>query len=123
MAYTGATMDQEKCMFCGKERTTVRFLINAPGARICDECVAICCALPHDGKTSGGASPFQPCGANAPDIGEDLGGARDTGRCSFCGKSQEEVAVLVLGYHRQICDECLARCRDIAEEELSETTP
>jgi ATP-dependent protease Clp ATPase subunit len=108
-------------MFCGKERTTVRFLINAPRVRICDECVAGCCALAHDGSLKGASSPFQPCGSNAPDIGEDQGD-RDTRHCSFCGKPQEDVAMLVLGYHRQICDECLDRCRDIAEEELSEPT-
>jgi ATP-dependent protease Clp ATPase subunit len=122
MAYAAAAMDHETCMFCGKERMAVRYLISTPRARMCDECVAGCCALSRDGRSIGVATPFQPCGTNTPDIGEGSGGERDTSHCSFCSRPQAEVAVLVLGYHRQICDECLARCRDIAEEALSETT-
>jgi ATP-dependent Clp protease ATP-binding subunit ClpX len=30
--------------------------------------------------------------------------------CSFCGKSQEEVLVLIEGPGVSICDECIAQC-------------
>ncbi|WP_423957279.1 ClpX C4-type zinc finger protein [Bradyrhizobium sp.] len=30
--------------------------------------------------------------------------------CSFCGKSSQQVAVLVAGPHVQICDECIGLC-------------
>jgi len=34
-------------------------------------------------------------------------------RCSFCGKSQEEVATLVAGPGVFICDECVQLCQTI----------
>ena len=34
-------------------------------------------------------------------------------RCSFCGKSQEEVATLVAGPGVFICDECVQLCQAI----------
>lgn len=33
--------------------------------------------------------------------------------CSFCGKSQYEVAQLIAGPSVFICDECIALCNDI----------
>lgn len=36
--------------------------------------------------------------------------------CSFCGKSQHEVAKLIAGPSTFICDECVDLCRDIVEE-------
>ncbi len=39
-------------------------------------------------------------------------------RCSFCGKSQEEVRRLIAGPGAvYICDECVQLCREIIEEE------
>lgn len=37
--------------------------------------------------------------------------------CSFCGKPQEEVKKLVSGPSVNICEECVALCNDIVEEE------
>jgi len=37
--------------------------------------------------------------------------------CSFCGKSQKEVRKLIAGPTVYICDECIALCNDIIEEE------
>ena len=37
--------------------------------------------------------------------------------CSFCGKSQHEVRKLIAGPSVFICDECVALCNDIIEEE------
>ena len=42
-------------------------------------------------------------------------------RCSFCGKSQESVKKIVAGPGVYICDECIALCQDIIEEEIYET--
>ena len=39
-------------------------------------------------------------------------------KCSFCGKSQEEVRHLVAGPGVFICDECIDLCGKIVEEEL-----
>ncbi len=41
-------------------------------------------------------------------------------RCSFCGKSQEEVKKLIAGPTVFICDECIELCSDIIEEECEE---
>jgi len=38
-------------------------------------------------------------------------------RCSFCGKSQEEVEKIIAGPAVYICDECIELCNDIIEEE------
>jgi ATP-dependent Clp protease ATP-binding subunit ClpX len=38
-------------------------------------------------------------------------------RCSFCGKTQEEVKKLVAGPTVYICNECIALCNDILKEE------
>ncbi|MFS1513941.1 ATP-dependent protease ATP-binding subunit ClpX [Chengkuizengella sp. SCS-71B] len=39
-------------------------------------------------------------------------------KCSFCGKSQEQVRKLVAGPGVYICDECIDLCTEIVEEEL-----
>ncbi|WP_160036332.1 ATP-dependent protease ATP-binding subunit ClpX [Paenibacillus sp. An7] len=39
-------------------------------------------------------------------------------KCSFCGKSQEQVRKLVAGPGVYICDECIELCAEIVEEEL-----
>jgi ATP-dependent Clp protease ATP-binding subunit ClpX len=44
-------------------------------------------------------------------------------RCSFCGKSQEEVKKIIAGPNVYICDECIELCNDIIEEELAKETP
>lgn len=38
-------------------------------------------------------------------------------RCSFCGKTQDEVKKIIAGPTVYICDECIALCNDIIEEE------
>jgi len=42
-------------------------------------------------------------------------------RCSFCGKSQEQVRKLIAGQGVYICDECINLCQEIIEEEMQET--
>ena len=42
-------------------------------------------------------------------------------RCSFCGKSQDQVRKLIAGNNNVfICDECIDLCSEILEEELEE---
>jgi ATP-dependent Clp protease ATP-binding subunit ClpX len=41
-------------------------------------------------------------------------------RCSFCGKSQEQVRKLIAGQGVYICDECITLCQEIIEEEMLE---
>ncbi len=42
-------------------------------------------------------------------------------RCSFCGKTQDQVRRLIAGPNVYICDECVELCMEIIKEELSET--
>jgi ATP-dependent Clp protease ATP-binding subunit ClpX len=42
-------------------------------------------------------------------------------RCSFCGKSQEQVRKLIAGQGVYICDECIMLCQEIIEEEMLDT--
>ena len=44
-----------------------------------------------------------------PEYGDDM-------RCSFCGKSQQEVARLIAGPHEAICNECINLCSEVLEE-------
>ena len=42
-------------------------------------------------------------------------------RCSFCGKSQEQVRKMIAGPNGAfICDECVEVCTEIIEEEFEE---
>ena len=41
-------------------------------------------------------------------------------RCSFCGKSQEEVKKLIAGPTVYICDECIELCNEIMVEEWAQ---
>ena len=42
-------------------------------------------------------------------------------RCSFCGKTQDQVRKLVKGPSNTfICDECVAACSEILEESLAQ---
>ncbi len=43
-------------------------------------------------------------------------------KCSFCGKSQEQVRKLIAGPGVYICDECVDLCNEILDEELFEST-
>ena len=42
-------------------------------------------------------------------------------KCSFCGKSQEQVRKLIAGPGVYICDECIDLCNEILDEELVDT--
>lgn len=44
-------------------------------------------------------------------------------KCSFCGKSQDQVKKLIAGPGVYICDECVDLCNEILDEELFEGTP
>lgn len=44
-------------------------------------------------------------------------------RCSFCGKTQDQVRKLVAGQGVYICDECVRLCSEIIEEEVGGVQP
>jgi len=41
-------------------------------------------------------------------------------RCSFCGKTQEQVRKLVAGPNVYICDECVELCNEILDEDIND---
>jgi ATP-dependent Clp protease ATP-binding subunit ClpX len=43
-------------------------------------------------------------------------------KCSFCGKSQEQVRKLIAGPGVYICDECVELCNEILDEELMDAS-
>ncbi|HAA26923.1 MAG TPA: ATP-dependent Clp protease ATP-binding subunit ClpX, partial [Cyanobacteria bacterium UBA8553] len=43
-------------------------------------------------------------------------------KCSFCGKSQEQVRKLIAGPGVYICDECVDLCNEILDEELLDSS-
>jgi ATP-dependent Clp protease ATP-binding subunit ClpX len=50
--------------------------------------------------------------------------SRATYRCSFCGKSQDQVRRLIAGPGLvYICDECVRLCQEIIEEEERTAPP
>ena len=44
--------------------------------------------------------------------------ARDSIRCSFCGKRQEQVNRIIAGQNVYICDECIELCSSILRDEM-----
>ena len=42
-------------------------------------------------------------------------------KCSFCGKSQDQVKKLIAGPEVYICDECVELCNEILDEEFFES--
>ena len=42
-------------------------------------------------------------------------------KCSFCGKSQDQVRKLIAGPGVYICDECIDLCNEILDEELMDS--
>ena len=50
--------------------------------------------------------------------------SRETIRCSFCGKKQEQVSRIIAGPNVYICNECVTLCSGILQDEMSfETSP
>ena len=45
---------------------------------------------------------------------------KNTIKCSFCGRSKQEVNLLIAGLTGHICDHCVAQAQNIVKEELSE---
>ena len=44
--------------------------------------------------------------------------ARDSIRCSFCGKKQEQVGRIIAGPNVYICNECVELCSSILHDEM-----
>ena len=40
--------------------------------------------------------------------------------CSFCGRSRDEVKILIAGQEGHICENCIEHARDIVMQELTD---
>ena len=52
--------------------------------------------------------------------------AKNTLHCSFCGRSRDEVKILIAGQEGHICENCVEHAQEIIEQELmirNETSP
>ena len=47
-----------------------------------------------------------------------MASSKDNLKCSFCDKSQKEVKKLIAGPTVYICNECVALCTEIIEDEV-----
>lgn len=103
----GRRVSKVRCSFCNVSQADARKLIAGPRVYICGDCVpATREALVRDEPVRGPRQVTLRPAAPA-----------DTHACSFCGKSPSQVQGLVKGGRARICDECLALCEDILEEE------
>ena len=56
---------------------------------------------------------------NSQQTGEIMS-SNDRLKCSFCGKTQDQVKKLIAGPDVFICDECVELCNEILDEEFFE---
>lgn len=88
------------CSFCGKKNSEVAKLIAGPSILICNECVARCARIAHEGVDVPQLTP-------AP-------------VCNFCGETRH-VRVhppSTLGRHELICTQCLDLCERLISGRL-----
>jgi len=45
--------------------------------------------------------------------------AKTSLHCSFCGRSREEVKILIAGQDGHICENCVEHAREIIEQEIN----
>src|SRR2546426_6320182 len=79
--------------------------------------------MPHGGGLRGACYPARADSRTArgePTRLMTTGKTKVPYRCSFCGKSQEQVRKLIAGQGVYICDECINLCQEIIEEEMLE---
>src|SRR5438876_8884133 len=79
--------------------------------------------MPHGGTLGGACYPARADSRTArgePTRLMTTGKTKVPYRCSFCGKSQEQVRKLIAGQGVYICDECINLCQEIIEEEMLE---
>lgn len=85
------------CGFCMERRA--RRLIAGPGVYICSECVELA----------------QRVGAGGPDD-QATSTVSESGRCSFCTRTPDQVRFMAASATTLICDDCLDLCAEILEE-------
>jgi len=97
------------CSFCGKSQKQVKKLIAGPQVYICDGCVGrVRAVIAEPGRT------VSTTIATIQQVSDEAGAEK----CSFCGKPRHQVASMTSTGDARICNECLALCDQILDEEL-----
>jgi ATP-dependent protease Clp ATPase subunit len=115
---TGHPKKTYSCSFCGKHQDQVQRLIAGPaGVYICDECSDL-----YRKRLEAGLPIFRPYPAPntspPPETTTPNTPSQKPHRCSFCGKTQDNVQRLVVGSRGiSICNGCIDLCMEIIEEE------
>ena len=97
--------DCHRCSFCRASHHDVAKLIAGPEVNICDACVDIFYRI----LTSNSTDESEPGAKNISSRAD----------CDFCGKRRDEVRTLAGNSVCAICDECIALCSEIVDEEDS----
>jgi len=107
-----------RCSFCGKNQDQVQRLIAGPaGVYICNECIDLCQEIIEDERAVLPPHPDQHP-SSPPETSTSHAPTQKIYRCSFCGKHQDQVQRLIAGPEGvYICDECVALCQEIIQEE------
>jgi ATP-dependent Clp protease ATP-binding subunit ClpX len=110
-----------RCSFCHKRQDKVGKLISNPPSDyprvyVCDECIAVCNSILDDDRKERHDGTVETQVKRA-DSGDSLS-------CSFCRKSQDVVSKLISNasssYPRvYVCDECIAVCNSILNDDGS----
>ena len=110
--YSGRVAGSENlltCSFCGKSQKQVKKLIAGPQVYICDGCVGrVRAVIAEPGRT------VSTTIATIQQVSDEAGAEQ----CSFCGKPRHQVAAMTSTGDARICNECLALCDQILDEEL-----
>jgi hypothetical protein len=91
------------CTFCGRPRSEVSKLISGPNVFICDSCVTLA-----EQSLSGSAGGAAHGALAVAEGGRAL--------CSFCGKRRSDKRPVVIGPTSNVCNACVALCRQILDD-------
>jgi ribosome-binding protein aMBF1 (putative translation factor) len=143
----GVDPSLQYCSFCHKSQREVRLLLAASRVRICNECTALVAETvaafhaqrvrPTVGQRSSGAQTTSDTPASVRDredprlfvrnpvkwfrseLKRRVGRVSAPRFCSFCGRRQDEVQVLVEASKAAICDECVGIAECTTKQEIS----
>ena len=118
-------MNELSCSFCGKRRSEVRKLVSGPRVFICNECVVRCREMlgarqpraVDDLRTL--ERTTEDLVAQLPPDDDDVTAERkppDSSHCSFCGRTESDVARLIAGPTVYICNEGVELGEDVINE-------
>jgi ATP-dependent protease Clp ATPase subunit len=115
----GNAEDEIRCTFCGVDRAHAWKLVAGFGAVVCDGCVKLCRVAEQDIDASIRVVHIRPTKVGPTVL---VGSIRRANRrfdeaCPFCGQEPDKNRRLFVAESASICNECIALCEEIHEEE------